>query len=64
MCRQQDNSNSLAQECKGHALSTKTLRSHITRELQDNALRQSKQQSRLRDNARAEFPHKYDLTIT
>ena len=27
--RQQDNSDSRAQECEGHALSTKTLRSHL-----------------------------------
>ena len=33
MRRQQDNSNSRAQECEGHVLSTKTLRSHITGEL-------------------------------
>ena len=33
MCRRQDNSDSWTQEYEGHALSTKTLRSYVTREL-------------------------------
>ena len=32
VCRRQDNSDSQAQEHEGHALSTKTLKSHVTRD--------------------------------